>query len=801
MKLPMNEPSIHPPVCLGNRNRNERRSSSAKRPRPWLLVCLAACIAVTVPPALQASQTTTWEMAGVKDFLKGAMNGVALSWDGLLRPGYRREEIASPQQPVIWAAERGPDGTVFLGTGYRGGVYAVRPNGHTELIWNATEPAVFALAVDAKGVLYVATSPNGKIYRIEGDTATEWFDPKAQYIWSLVAAPDGTLYAGTGPEGKIYSITAQGRGEVYFASGQAHITSLALDNAGRLLAGSEPNGLLYRITAKDRAFVLYDASLPEIRAITVAPTGEIYAAAMGGSVAQKQRTPATGSGGLETSAPTISTTVTVSAATHNPAGEGLQQAVPLPQSGAAPAAPASPLGATSAIYEMSGVERSAVYRIAADNTVETLWSSKDENVYDLALDGDSLLIATDREGRIYRMDTQGRANLLAQTQQGQTTRVIPSGSGFLAATGNEGKLFRFSPANVTGASTGAASGSYESPVHDADTVARWGTLAWASSSGHEAAAGLRILTRAGNSFRPDSTWSDWQPVGPGAEGRIASPNARYLQWKAEFSAAPTPASLERVTVAYLPQNASPTLKSVRISSQLKSSAQPGTAAAQAAVAASLAAYTVTVSATGDSDAAGPAGSTVASTARLVEPVIQCTWEAEDADGDTLEYSLHYRAEDETAWKPLATSIRESTYTVDANRFADGRYYFRVTVTDALDNSPGMAREGTLVSAPVVIDHGAPALEVLSRERADAGWNLHVRVTDAVSIVRRVEVSVNGKAPVVALPVDGIADSRVEEFVLSIRDDAAPEAEKSVVIKATDAAGNVATTRVLLVKTP
>lgn len=760
-----------------------------------MLACIVALlIAVGGPPPLNASQTTTWEMAGTKDFLKGKMRGVALTWDGLLRPGYRREEVASPQQPVIWAAQRGPDGTVFLGTGYRGGVYAVRPNGQTELIWNATEPAVFALAVDARGALYVATSPNGKIYKIEGETATELYDPKAQYIWSLALAPDGTLYAGTGPEGKIYSISPQGKGEVYFASGQAHITSLALDTTGSLLAGSEPNGLLYRVTAKDRAFVLYDAGLPEIRAISVAPGGEIYAAAMGGSVAQKQQTPAAGGGAIDTSGPTISTTVTVTAATQNPAGEGLQQAVPIPQTGAASPSTAAPLGATSAIYEMPGVERSAVYRIATDHTVETLWSSKDENIYDLALDGDTLLFATDREGRIYRMDTRGRANLLAETEQGQTTRVIPVGTGFLAATGNEGKLFRFSP-------DGGANSSYESPVHDAETVARWGTLSWAGRNTPEVAAGLRMLTRAGNSFRPDSTWSDWQPIGAGVAGRIESPNARYLQWKAEFPAAAAPASLERVTVAYLPQNSAPTIKSVRVSSQLKSIGNSGAAATHAAVAASTAAYTVTVSATGESDASSPAGSTVASTGRLVEPAIQCTWEAEDTDGDTLEYSLSYRAEDETVWKPLATAIRETTYSTDGSRFADGHYYFRVTVTDTPDNSPGVSREDSLVSAPVVIDHSPPVIEVLSRERGDAGWNLRLRVTDSVSIVRRVDISINAKAPLVALPVDGIADSGNEEFVFPIRDDAAAEAEKSVVIKATDGAGNVATTRVLLVKTP
>ena len=35
------------------------------------------------------------------------------------------------------------------------------------------------------------------------------------------------------------------------------------------------------------------------------------------------------------------------------------------------------------LTESTGVERSAVYRINADNTVETLWSSKEENAYDL----------------------------------------------------------------------------------------------------------------------------------------------------------------------------------------------------------------------------------------------------------------------------------------------------------------------------------------------------------------------------------------------------------------------------------
>lgn len=752
---------------------------------PALRLLLLALVWTLAAPG---SQTTTWEMAGAADFLKGAMRGVAVSWDGLLRPGLRRTEVASPEQPVIWSAVRAPDGTVYLGTGYRGAVYAQRPSGETELLWTAPEPVVFALALGADGALYVGTSPNGKIYRLQEDAAAEYFDPKAQYIWSLAVHPSGTLFAGTGPEGLVHAVTAPGTGEVYYSSGQAHITSLAVDGAGNLLAGSEPNGLLYRLTAKDRAFVLHDSTLPEIRAIVPAPDGSVYVAAMGGSVARRQRMPSGGRPPTGTDAPTISTTVTVTASSGN-----VQQPTQLPQ----PAAPdpgavsTPPLDSSSALYEMSGVERSAVYRVAPDHLVETLWSSKEENVYDLALDRGRLLVATDREGRIYEVDLQGRASLLAQTRQGQTTQLLTGNGHFLAATGNEGKLFRFE-------SNGTSGAEYESPIHDAQKAARWGQIHWRTQDAETGGQrGVEILTRSGNSFRPDDTWSDWQAVQPeAAAARIASPNARYLQWKARFLDETT--AVERVTVAYLPQNGPPKVQSLSISSQLKAASNTGAAAQQAASQASTSAYTITVSASGDdTEASGPAGNTVASTSRIVEPVVQCTWQAEDPDGDTLVYHLAYRAEDEREWKTIARDIRETTYAIEGSRFADGRYYFRVTASDAADNAPGTAREDSLVSAPSIVDHGAPEVTVLGQERGENGWRVRVRVADAVSLIRRMEMSVNAKVFEVVLPVDGISDGSAEEYAIVVPDNAAPELEKSVVLRATDAAGNVGTLRLVL----
>ena len=67
----------------------------------------------------------------------------------------------------------------------------------------------------------------------------------------------------------------------------------------------------------------------------------------------------------------------------------------------------------------------------------------------------------------------------------------------VAATGDMGKVFRLSEA-------AGPSGSYESPVHDSGSVARWGRISWRSAGGK-----AELQTRSGNSARPDKTWSDW----------------------------------------------------------------------------------------------------------------------------------------------------------------------------------------------------------------------------------------------------------------------------------------------------
>jgi len=114
-----------------------------------------------------AATTTTWEMNGYQDFLRGRLNGLSLTRDGRLVLGPKIETVFSSDQPEIWSVEQASDGSLYVGTGHRGRLYKVDPAGNGTLLWTADQPEIFAVAIDAKGVVYAGTSPDGKVYRIE----------------------------------------------------------------------------------------------------------------------------------------------------------------------------------------------------------------------------------------------------------------------------------------------------------------------------------------------------------------------------------------------------------------------------------------------------------------------------------------------------------------------------------------------------------------------------------------------------------------------------------------------------------
>src|SRR5947207_2696495 len=122
--------------------------------------------AVLTVVALNAATTTTWEMSSYQDFIKGRFRGVALDRDGRLTLAPKLESVFSSGQAVVWSIAKAPDGSIYAGTGHRGRVYRIAPDGSSTLIWTSDQAEVFAVAVDSSGVLYAATSPDGRVYRI-----------------------------------------------------------------------------------------------------------------------------------------------------------------------------------------------------------------------------------------------------------------------------------------------------------------------------------------------------------------------------------------------------------------------------------------------------------------------------------------------------------------------------------------------------------------------------------------------------------------------------------------------------------
>ncbi|QOY86874.1 Vgb family protein [Paludibaculum fermentans] len=737
-----------------------------------LLPCAALAMA-----SLWAGGSTAWESNTFADFIKGRFQGISLTRDGRLTLAPSLDTLASTGEAGIWSVISAPDGTIYFSTGHRGRVYQVKPGGQPTVVWASQQPEVFALALDSQGRLYAGTSPDGRIYRIEGGKATEFFNPRSKYIWGLAVGPDGAVYAATGDQGQVWRVTPEGRGSVWYETGQSHVTALAIDSNGRVLAGTEPNGILFRIEAKDKAFVLYDSSLPEIRSIVLAPDGSIFVAALGGALAQKQAQAAAAAATSQQPQGVVTSTITVTSDAQ--AGVDIK---PKPEAAKPPAATGAETPPTPAPVDVTGVEKAALYRIAPDNMVETVWSSKEENVFDLILKDGDLVFSTDQRGRIYRLSQDLKATLLLETHESETTRLLPTAQGIVAATSNQAKLYRLSNQPI-------AKGTYESPVHDAGNVARWGRLEWRTDN---SSGKMSFRTRAGNSARPDRTWSDWsEPVSDLAKALISSPNARYIQWQAEFQPVNGQSPLlDSVSVSYQPQNGRPVVRSVQVTPQWVASAQKTAAAApQTPIS-----YSITVTDSGDAGTATSSGTPTQNISRSGTPQLFIAWQADDPDGDKLIYSLWYRAEDEVTWKLLKSEIADNTYMQETEVFADGRYYFRVLASDRLANSPASAREGELVSQPVLIDQTPPTVTMGTPRVNGNQIEIDVDASDAHSPVRRGEFSFDGSAWKLMDAADGIADSKQERFIVRFN---AISGEHSVVVRVFDSAGNPGLARLVL----
>ena len=723
------------------------------------IVCLTAL-------GLQAAAPTFWQVSTESEFLKGEVENLSIDSYGRLTLGPTATPVYESSAPFVWALISGPDGSTYAGTGNEGQVFKTDPSGKTAVFFDAEELEVHALALAPGGGLYVGTSPDGKIYKVDAaGKGTVFFDPTDRYIWSLAVDRTGNLFAATGDKGVIYKITPDGKGAPFYQTKATHAMTLAFDREGRLLAGTESPGRVFQIDASGKPFVLLDSSYNEIHQLRVAADGMIYAAAVRGRSPSGASSSESSSSAPDTSpvpVPSVTTEITAIAIVDSS-----------PVTGGAPSSPRTPLGPAAG----------AIFRITPDGASDLIWESREDSPYDIAFEpGGALLLATGNKGKIYRLAGDPlQPTLVTRANADQVTTLLPDRNArVIFATSNPGKIFRLS-------SDRAARGTYTSDVRDAQTVAAWGAIKWQA----QAATGtkIEIATRSGNTRTPDETWSDWSPAYTQPEGSaIASPRARYLQWRAVLTGARADAPLlTSVTAAYLPRNLRPRVTSITIH-------PPGTVFQRPFPT--------------DPEIAGFEGDTpdrraLAQTQQQQQQTVGTptlgrrgyekglltfVWRAEDENRDQLSYDVLYRREGDTMWKPLKRALTDPILVWDTSSVPNGRYLVRVVASDAPSNSPSTALAGAMESNTFDIDNAPPIIEILSARREGARTMIAFTVRDQDSAVQKAEYSLDGDRWQTIYPKDGIADSRFEQFELTLDGD--PGA-RGVIIRATDALNNVA----------
>jgi len=704
-------------------------------------------------PAVLAGQPVVWEMSSRAELLKGEARGVSITDTGVVTLAPNANQIFNTEQAFIWSTAVDAAGNVYLGTGHDGKLYRVGADGKGSLLYKASELDVTALAIGKDGTLFAATSPDGKVYRVTADgKADVYFDPADKYIWSLAVLKDGSLAVGTGDKGKLYRVSSAGakpESSILVDTNQTHIMSLAVTAQGDLIAGTDPGGLVLRVSPNGKAFALLDASLREIHAVAPASDGSIYVLALGDSAAT-----------------TKTTTTTAAATTDTAAAAAAITAVSAADETAAATAQPSPARSRS---DLSNA-RTAVFHILPDGGADVVWSSTTVTGFSILATQGGVLIGTSDKGRIYRVTDDGRDTLLLQSTEAQISSLTAHGADVFAASSNQGKLIRFGGKAVK-------EGSYESPVRDAKLVSAWGRIWWRGSGP------LELQTRSGNSDRPDTTWSDWSPAYSDANGsQIGSPKARFIQWRAVLRVANRATAgepkLEDVSIAYLPRNVAPEVLSISI-------LPPGIALQQQ----------IQIQLDPNIEASGldPAlfGMVVQAPPRRLfqRSARSIQWQAEDRNGDTLEYAVYYRALNETAFRLLKDHIRETFYTVDGASLADGRYVFRVVASDALDNPAGYALSAERLSEPVDVDNTPPVIRSVGQLQVSGDRVRGVfDVEDATGRIKRAEVSIDGSPWREIFPDDGIADSSKERYSVDLV--ASGAGEHTISLRAFDNSNNV-----------
>jgi hypothetical protein len=696
--------------------------SVAFRARAFLL--LAAGLALfPATDCADASETRWWATASSAAYEDAGSDGLVIDPDGVVTLGPAASVTLLDSIEVVWSAAVLANGRIALGG--NGGRILLASRGRAAAPW-VTLPVGQVLSLLADGDdLIAGTGPEGFVYRIRpnGDT-TRIAVTGERYVWALAAAGRSGWYAATGIRGRVLHVGRDGRTRVVFDNDAGNVVALIEDGRGGAYAGDDTRGRIVHLRADGSARTLFDAEEDEVRALALGADGALYAAALTSSAVQN--------------------------------ADGAEDAKPRPA------------------RRPTSRETSRVYRIVADSASVVWWSTSRTAIFALAPAREGVLAATGNRAGLFLLDGPGRASQWLAPLQGQITAVTRSSDGvFYAATSNPAALWELRPGE-------RRSGELRSPVFDAKRLAQFGTIRWLGEAG---GARVELETRSGNAAIPDTTWSLWTaPRGAGDGRGVASPPARYLQWRLRLAGGQP--RIETVEVAWRENNLPPMVEALRVAPQVDGFREGRLSTRTEPVTQELpGGRKVEFSLKRKSDE-----SDLKSLPLWVQGLRTVQWNAEDPNEDPLRYRLDARRDGDSDWTPVARDLEDSVFVWDTNGVPDGRYRLRVTASDIEGNAVGEERESWAIGSLVVIDNTPPVLTSLDVTGGRGRVTVRGAAADAGTIAR-IEVSIGDGAWRTITPAGGMADDERPAFDATL--DGLAAGVHSVTVRVVDRAGNFA----------
>src|SRR5215468_1870599 len=153
---------------------------------------------------------------------------------------------------------------LYAGTAPDGKVYKIE-NGAAKEFFDPKAKYIWSLVFDKQGRLLVGTGDKGVIYRVTPDgKGNSFYDTEETHIISMAIDKDGNLIAGGDPKGYVYRISPDGKAFVLYDSGMREIHSVAV----------APNGTIYASAISGEA-IISPASAPATPATTANPQANI----------------------------------------------------------------------------------------------------------------------------------------------------------------------------------------------------------------------------------------------------------------------------------------------------------------------------------------------------------------------------------------------------------------------------------------------------------------------------------------------------------------------------------------------